>query len=61
MAGRRIKVPDAWDDDDWEVKADQAATAVPETEAEAESQTSMTRAERLAQHAESNKRLWQSA
>ncbi|KAK5628241.1 hypothetical protein RRF57_003956 [Xylaria bambusicola] len=64
MAGKRTKVPDAWDDDDWEVKADQAAAAggpESEAEAEAESQASMTRAERLAQHAESNKRLWQSA
>ncbi|KAJ3564368.1 hypothetical protein NPX13_g7867 [Xylaria arbuscula] len=61
MAGRRTKVPDAWDDDDWEVKADKAATAAPEPEVEAGSQAPMTRAERLAHHTESNKRLWQSA
>ncbi|KAI1369525.1 hypothetical protein F5Y08DRAFT_96233 [Xylaria arbuscula] len=61
MAGRRTKVPDAWDDDDWEVKADKAAIAAPEPEVEAGSQAPMTRAERLAHHTESNKRLWQSA
>ncbi|KAI0427281.1 hypothetical protein F5Y09DRAFT_36572 [Xylaria sp. FL1042] len=60
MAGKKTKVPDAWDDDDWEVKADQAATAT-NPEPEAESQTPLTKAERLAQHAESNKKLWQSA
>ncbi len=60
MAGKRTDVPDAWDDDDWEVKADRAATAAY-PEPEAESLASMTRAQRLAQHAESNKRLWQSA
>ncbi|KAI1430109.1 hypothetical protein F5Y12DRAFT_989 [Xylaria sp. FL1777] len=60
MAGKKTEVPDAWDDDDWEVKADRAA-AVADPEPEAESQASMTRAERLAQHAESNKKLWQSA
>ncbi|KAI0815727.1 hypothetical protein GGR55DRAFT_359163 [Xylaria sp. FL0064] len=59
MAGKRIKVPDAWDDDDWEVKADQAAAIDPEPEAEAQGQ--LTKAERLAQHAELNKKLWQSA
>ncbi|KAF2970223.1 hypothetical protein GQX73_g3400 [Xylaria multiplex] len=60
MAGKRTEVPDAWDDDDWQVKADQAAAADPGPEAD-ESQTPMTKAQRLAQHAESNKRLWQSA
>ncbi|KAI3331937.1 hypothetical protein HD806DRAFT_529708 [Xylariaceae sp. AK1471] len=59
MAGERTKVPDAWDDDDWEAKADRAAVAGPEPDAE--SQGPMTKAERLARHAESNKKLWQSA
>ncbi|TGJ84118.1 hypothetical protein E0Z10_g4657 [Xylaria hypoxylon] len=59
MAGKRIGVPDAWDDDEWEAKADQAATADPKPDAV--SQVPMTKAERLARHAESNKRLWQSA
>ncbi|KAI1294546.1 hypothetical protein F5Y03DRAFT_313913 [Xylaria venustula] len=60
MARNKMGIPDAWDDDDWEVKADRAATA-PEPEPEPESQTPTTRAERLAQHAESNRKLWQSA
>ncbi|KAI1119673.1 hypothetical protein F5Y14DRAFT_396130 [Nemania sp. NC0429] len=63
MAGRRNDVPDAWDDDDWEVKADRAAVeATSHTEPEAsESQASMSKAQRLAQHAESNRKLWASA
>ncbi|KAI1190521.1 hypothetical protein F5B17DRAFT_76452 [Nemania serpens] len=63
MAGKRSEVPDAWDDDDWEVKADRAAaaaTSYAEPEA-SESQVSMTKAQRLAQHAESNRKLWASA
>lgn len=63
MAGKGREVPDAWDDDDWEVKADQAA-AEPTSHAEpeaSESQVSMTKAQRLAQHAESNRKLWVSA
>ncbi|KAI1276696.1 hypothetical protein F5Y07DRAFT_127058 [Xylaria sp. FL0933] len=59
MAGKRTKVPDAWDDDDWEAKADRAAAI--DSEPEAESQASLSKAERLAQHAELNKKLWQSA
>ncbi|KAJ2980918.1 hypothetical protein NUW58_g6820 [Xylaria curta] len=43
MAGKRAGVPDAWDDDDWEVKADQAAAADPEPDVE--SQASMTKAQ----------------
>lgn len=60
MAGKRPGVPDAWDDDDWEVKADRATAADPEPDIEPEP-SSMTKAQRLAQHAESNKKLWQSA
>ncbi|KAI0545758.1 hypothetical protein F4679DRAFT_452589 [Xylaria curta] len=59
MAGKRTVVPDAWDDDDWEVKADQAKAVDPEPDAEPQAQ--MTKAQRLAHHAESNKKLWQSA
>ncbi|KAI8951001.1 hypothetical protein F4801DRAFT_312791 [Xylaria longipes] len=59
MAGKRTVVPDAWDDDDWEVKADRVTAADPEPDAE--SQAPMTKAQRLAQHAELNKKLWQSA
>ncbi|KAI2625230.1 hypothetical protein GGS21DRAFT_314193 [Xylaria nigripes] len=59
MTGKGAKVPDAWDDDDWEVKADRVASGTKESDTE--SQVTMTKAERLAQHAESNKKLWQSA
>ncbi|KAI0489636.1 hypothetical protein F4859DRAFT_159706 [Xylaria cf. heliscus] len=59
MAGKRTAVPDAWDDDDWETKADRATATDPEPDAE--SQAPMTKAQRLAQHAELNKKLWQSA
>ncbi|KAI0204751.1 hypothetical protein F4808DRAFT_309267 [Astrocystis sublimbata] len=59
MAGRRTVVPDAWDDDDWQVKADRAPTNAPEPDTA--SQPPMTKAQRQAQHAELNKRLWQSA
>ncbi|KAJ8127009.1 hypothetical protein O1611_g6629 [Lasiodiplodia mahajangana] len=61
MAGRKIAVPDAWDDDDWEVKADRAAAADPDPDPTPEPEASMTKAQRMAQHAESNKKLWQSA
>lgn len=56
-------MPDAWDDDDWEVKADRAAAgATSHAEPGAsQSQVSMTKAQRLAQHAESNRKLWASA
>ncbi|KAI1154838.1 hypothetical protein F4825DRAFT_130735 [Nemania diffusa] len=59
MAGKRNNVPDAWDDDDWEVKADRVTAA--DTELDEPPQVSMTKAQRLAQHAESNRKLWQSA
>ncbi|KAI1180625.1 hypothetical protein F4777DRAFT_255360 [Nemania sp. FL0916] len=62
MAGKRTGVPDAWDDDDWEAKADRAATEQTGPDVEAESDAPMmTKAQRLAQHAESNRKLWQSA
>ncbi|KAI1094261.1 hypothetical protein F5B19DRAFT_72519 [Rostrohypoxylon terebratum] len=54
------KVPDAWEDDDWEVQADKAA-AVEDEEPEPQQQPQLSRAERLAQHAESNRKLWESA
>lgn len=53
MSGNPGSVPDAWDDD-WEVQADK-----PEEEAEA--QQRISKAERLAKHAEQNKTLWDSA
>lgn len=57
--GKGNKIPDAWDDDDWEVQADRAAkedSPVPETQ-----QAPMTRAERLAKHAKEQQELWNSA
>jgi hypothetical protein len=49
------KVPDAWDDD-WEAQADRAAN-----DADPEPEPSLTRAERMAKHAETQRRLWESA
>ncbi|KAI0152025.1 hypothetical protein F4776DRAFT_10002 [Hypoxylon sp. NC0597] len=60
MAKRTTKVPDAWEDDDWEVQADRAV-AEEESEPQPQSQPQLSRAELLAQHAESNKKLWESA
>ena len=51
-------VPDAWDDD-WESQADKTEEAA--TAAVAEEQVKVSKAERLAKHAESNKQLWESA
>ncbi|KAI1460491.1 hypothetical protein F4805DRAFT_394696 [Annulohypoxylon moriforme] len=58
------KVPDAWEDDDWEVQADKAAAVEdeePEPQQQQQQQPQLSRAERLAQHAESNRKLWESA
>jgi hypothetical protein len=52
--GKKTAVPDAWDDD-WESQADKTE------EAAAEEQVKISKAERLAKHAESNKQLWESA
>ncbi|KAI1339105.1 hypothetical protein F5Y15DRAFT_94074 [Xylariaceae sp. FL0016] len=54
------KATDAWEDDDWEVQADRAA-ADPEPEPEPASQAPLSKAERMAQHAEANKKLWETA
>ncbi|KAH6853885.1 hypothetical protein B0I37DRAFT_349283 [Chaetomium sp. MPI-CAGE-AT-0009] len=57
--GKGTKIPDAWDDDDWEVQADRAAKEdSPVSEPQ---QAPMTRAERLAKHAEEQRKLWESA
>lgn len=53
----RHKVPDAWDDD-WEPEA---ATLPLEEAPKPQANTRMTKAERLALHEESNRKLWQSA
>lgn len=49
---------DAWDDDDWEAQADKAATEPPPPPKAA---APLTKKERLAQHAELNRKLWESA
>ncbi|KAF4332425.1 hypothetical protein FBEOM_13777 [Fusarium beomiforme] len=49
-------IPDAWEDD-WEIQADKMAK---ETE-QPTPQLSLSKAERLAQHAEQNRKLWESA
>ncbi|KAK3393626.1 hypothetical protein B0H63DRAFT_21992 [Podospora didyma] len=59
MARKKDKIPDAWDDDDWEAQADRIAKE-PEPEPEAP-QVPVTRAERLAKHAEDQRKLWESA
>ncbi|KAI0172107.1 hypothetical protein GGR52DRAFT_573251 [Hypoxylon sp. FL1284] len=53
------KVPDAWEDDDWEVQADKAAAEEPAAQPSQPPQ--MSKAERLAQHAESNRKIWDEA
>ncbi|KAI1761524.1 hypothetical protein GGR53DRAFT_22156 [Hypoxylon sp. FL1150] len=55
------KVPDAWEDDDWETQADKAATEEPDVQPSSPQPAIMSRAERLAQHAESNRKIWESA
>ena len=55
---KKTAIPDAWDDD-WEAEADKL-TAEPEAEPAAPA-APLSKAERLAQHAETNKKLWESA
>ncbi|KAI1328303.1 hypothetical protein F5Y16DRAFT_398477 [Xylariaceae sp. FL0255] len=57
MVGKKSKIPDAWDDD-WETLADREPA---EPARQPEPQLPMSKAERLAQHTESNKKLWASA
>ncbi|PMD14580.1 hypothetical protein NA56DRAFT_373810 [Hyaloscypha hepaticicola] len=51
-------VPDAWDDD-WESQADKADAAT--AAAKADEEVKISKAERLAKHAETNRKLWESA
>jgi hypothetical protein len=54
---KNTAVPDAWEDD-WEAQADRVAHEPgPETQPEAP----LTKAERLAHHTETNRKLWESA
>ncbi|OHE99514.1 hypothetical protein CORC01_05092 [Colletotrichum orchidophilum] len=59
MVNKGAVVPDAWEDDDWESAADKLDAQL--TEVQPEPQVLLTKAERLAQHAEQNRRLWESA
>ncbi|RBR23847.1 uncharacterized protein FIESC28_03316 [Fusarium coffeatum] len=56
MGKNSTPVPDAWEDD-WETQADKMANK-PEQPAP---QAPLSKAERLAQHAEQNRKLWESA
>ncbi|KAF5025286.1 hypothetical protein F66182_2619 [Fusarium sp. NRRL 66182] len=56
MGKNTAPIPDAWEDD-WETQADKAENE-PEQPAP---QVPLSKAERLAQHAEQNRKLWESA
>jgi hypothetical protein len=53
--GKKSVIPNAWDDD-WETQADRTDGAVA-----VEEQVKISKAERLAKHAEINKQIWESA
>jgi hypothetical protein len=55
---KKPAIPDAWDDD-WESQADKAESTIGTTKVEQE--VKITKAERLAKHAESNRKIWQNA
>ncbi len=50
-------VPDAWEDDDWETQADRAETDEPTPGPQAP----LSRRDRLAKHAETQRKLWEEA
>lgn len=52
--GKNTAVPDAWDDE-WEPQVDETQPEQPT------SQPPRTKAERLAHHAETNRKIWESA
>ncbi|KAH7039705.1 uncharacterized protein B0I36DRAFT_309130 [Microdochium trichocladiopsis] len=54
------KLKDAWDDDDWEAQADRAAKEPP-APPKVVQPAPLSKKERLAQHAELNRKLWESA
>jgi len=55
---KKAVIPDAWDDD-WESQADKADAELES--AKVEEPVKVTKQERLAKHAETNKKLWESA
>lgn len=56
------KIPDAWDDD-WEAAADKAVLQEPiqESSTASQQQAAKSKAERLAEHRELNRQIWQEA
>ncbi|KAA8567359.1 hypothetical protein EYC84_010386 [Monilinia fructicola] len=56
---KKAAVPNAWDDD-WESQAD-AYESTPPAKGAVEEEPKISKAERLARHAESNKKIWESA
>lgn len=58
--GKQTAVPDAWEDD-WESQADKVANEDQQQPQQPEPQVPLSKAERLAQHAEANRRIWESA
>ena len=58
---KKTAIPDAWDDD-WEEAADKAdALPIAPVPRPDDQEVKATKAQRLAEHAETNKKLWQSA
>jgi hypothetical protein len=57
---KKAALPDAWDDD-WESQADKLEDVAPSPTLAADEPVKVTKAERLAKHAETNKKLWDSA
>jgi hypothetical protein len=58
MMSRAGGVPNAWDDDDWETQVDRSEGK----QTQAAPQPNLNRQQqRLQQHAEANRRLWESA
>jgi len=55
--GKKAAIPDAWDDD-WESQADKGEAVAEDAKAE---EVKISKAERLAKHAETNRKLWESA
>lgn len=55
---KKAAVPDAWDDD-WEAEADKADKEAEV--AKVEEEVKISKADRLARHAETNKKIWESA
>ncbi|APA06288.1 hypothetical protein sscle_01g010580 [Sclerotinia sclerotiorum 1980 UF-70] len=57
---KKSAIPSAWDDD-WETQADAWESAPPSKSKVIEEEPKISKAERLAKHAEINKKIWESA